>query len=169
MIYVALGANLPNEHFGAPERTLPLVADYLDGNDINVKLRSRLYRSAPVPLTDDPWFINAVIGITSTLSPMLLLIRLLETEEKFGRKRSRQNDPRSLDLDLLDYDGIILDEYDADRDIHLDLPHPRMFNRSFVLLPLVEIAPEWRHPVSKIAISELIKDLGEFKDISVLS
>jgi 2-amino-4-hydroxy-6-hydroxymethyldihydropteridine diphosphokinase len=104
--------------------------------DTGVLAHSALYRSAPVGYLDQPDFVNAVARIATSLSPRALLAALLHIEHQHGRERTFQNAPRSLDLDLLLYDDLQLHEHG------LTIPHPQMHLRAFVLLPLLEIAPD---------------------------
>jgi 2-amino-4-hydroxy-6-hydroxymethyldihydropteridine diphosphokinase len=130
--YVALGANI-----GEPVRHLRAAVvdlDTLPGT--TVVARSSLYRSAPVGLVDQPDFINAVVSVDTTLEPLDLLYALLAIEARHGRVRSVPNAPRTLDLDLLLHGDATMTSPE------LTLPHPRMHERAFVLLPLVEIAPD---------------------------
>jgi 2-amino-4-hydroxy-6-hydroxymethyldihydropteridine diphosphokinase len=101
-----------------------------------VRRCSSLYRTAPVGEPDQPDFINAVVQIETALDPLEVLDALLAIERRHGRVRSRRNAPRTLDLDLLLYDDRTIDTPG------LQLPHPRMHERAFVLLPLAEIAPD---------------------------
>ena len=148
MILIALGANLPTARFGAPAQGLDAALGALGGAGLRVAARSRWYRSAPLPPADGPWFVNGVIRVETTLSPVALMARLLEVEAGFGRRRGVDGAARPLDLDLLDYDGRIV-RRDRDREgPALVLPHPRLGERAFVLAPLLEVAPDWRHPES---------------------
>lgn len=131
LAYVALGSNL-----GDPQRQV------LDGMSALAALpgtrllqRSRLYHTPPWGLLDQPPFVNAAVQLETTLSPHALLDALLDIETGAGRVRAQPNGPRTLDLDLLHVDGVRLD------DQRLALPHPRMADRAFVLLPLSDIAP----------------------------
>ena len=148
MILVALGANLPTARHGAPAEGLDAALTVLAENGIRSVARSRWYRSAPIPPADGPWFVNGVVRVESTLSPVPLMARLLAVEAAFGRKRSVAGADRPLDLDLLDYQGRVIRRESDDDGPALMLPHPRLAERAFVLAPLVEVAPEWRHPVS---------------------
>lgn len=133
---VGLGANL-NDPAAQVDYALAEL-DRLPGTRLIA--RSRLYASAPVGYVDQPDFVNAVAQVETTLSPRALLEALLEIEHCHGRERSFRNAPRTLDLDLLLY---------GDARFHedgLSLPHPRMHERAFVLLPLIEIAPDTRIP-----------------------
>lgn len=169
MILIGLGANLPSRRFGPPERTLPAVLDHIDANGIAVTARSRWYRSAPVPVSDDPWYVNGVALVETLLPPSTLLARLLEVEMEFGRERGLPNAPRTVDLDLLDYNGKVLNTAAGQNGIALSLPHPRMVGRPFVLLPLRDVAPAWKDPVTGESIDTLIADLGPVADVEPLT
>ncbi|POZ61453.1 2-amino-4-hydroxy-6-hydroxymethyldihydropteridine diphosphokinase [Chromobacterium alticapitis] len=130
LAYVALGSNLeqPDQQVRAALAAL----GHLPGSAL---LRhSSLYRTAPVGYADQPDFINAVAALDTALPPAELLAELFAIEQRFGRERSFRNAPRVLDLDLLYYDGVISDGPE------LILPHPRMRDRAFVMVPLAEIA-----------------------------
>ena len=148
MILIALGANLPSPA-GRPADTLSAALAGFSARSITIEKRSGFYRSAAWPDPSDPPFINAVVAVRTNLSPSALLATLHEAESSFGRKRAEPNAPRTLDLDILDYDGRIEQGPPV-------LPHPRLEGRAFVLLPLRDVAPQWRHPVSGRSISELI-------------
>lgn len=169
MILIGLGANLPTRRFGPPEKTLPAVMDHLENEGMHVTARSRLYKSAPVPASDDPWFVNAVVAVETLLSPTAVMAKLVGTEVKFGRRRSVPNAPRTIDLDLLDYNGKVLDKPAGRNGVALSLPHPRMTGRAFVLLPIADIAPDWCHPVTGRSVAELIEALGPLADIEPLT
>ena len=113
--------------------------------------RSRWYESAPVPMSDQPWYVNGVVEIDTDLDPASLLALLHEIEAAFGRTRSVRNEARPLDLDLLAYGDRVLTEEPAPL-----IPHPRLHERAFVLLPLAELAPDWRHPALGEGIQALI-------------
>jgi 2-amino-4-hydroxy-6-hydroxymethyldihydropteridine diphosphokinase len=151
VILIGLGANLPSPA-GKPADTLNAALAALAVRSITVERQSGFYRSSAWPDPLDPPFINAVAAVHTDLSPRNLLAALHGLESSFGRKRGEPNAPRTLDLDLLDYDGRIEQGPPL-------LPHPRMEDRAFVLLPLRDVAPDWRHPVSGRTISELIADL----------
>ena len=134
--FVALGANI-----GEPVKHLRAAVDDLAAlPGTRVVARSSLYRSAPVGLLNQPDFINAVVSVDTDLPPIDLLRQLLAIEARHGRVRSIPNAPRTLDLDLLLHGDRQQDEPE------LTLPHPRMHERAFVLLPLLEIAPDVRIP-----------------------
>ncbi len=122
--------------------------------DVTVVRRSRWYTSAPVPPSDQPWFVNGVALVATGLGPANLLATLHRIENEFGRVRRVRNEARVIDLDLLAYGDLVLGEGEG-----LVLPHPRLRTRAFVLLPLAEVAPDWRHPVSGEAVEDLIRTL----------
>ena len=130
--FVALGANLENPVLQVTQALSELAA--IDGT--HVLAASSLYRTAPVGYADQPDFINAVARLETGLSPRALLDALHVIENRHARQRSMRNAPRTLDLDLLLYGTLVMREDD------LTLPHPRMHERAFVLMPLVEIAPD---------------------------
>ncbi len=153
-IYVALGANLPHPTLGAPRRVLEAALGALEEQGIAVRRRSRWYRSAPVPASDQPWYVNGVAEVESTLAPAALLQRLHAIEAAFGRERGLPNAARILDLDLLDHRGAVSRPGESPV-----LPHPRLHLRGFVLLPLRDLEPDWRHPVDGRPLAELIAGL----------
>lgn len=129
---IALGSNLDNP-VQQVEAALQAIAG-LPG--VTLLGRSSCYRTAPVGYAEQPDFINAVCQVRTTLTPQALLSALLEVEQAFGRVRTFRNAPRVLDLDLLLVEGVALDTE------FLTLPHPRMHERAFVMLPLAEMAPD---------------------------
>ena len=153
MILIALGSNLPSVA-GDPVETLTAAIRMLKANGIVPVKTSRFYESEAWPNPRDPKFVNAVAEVQTALFPQTLLARLHEVERLFGRTRMMPNAPRTLDLDLLDYQGRIASGPP-------ELPHPRMQSRAFVLVPLAEIAPGWRHPVSRKSAAKLLRELPD--------
>lgn len=152
MILIALGANLPSPA-GPPLASLRAALRRLPDHGIAVVACSPFYQSAAVPASDQPVFVNAVARVEATLSPQGCLSALLAVEREFGRERRARWAARTLDLDLIDYKGQVLDRRG------LTLPHPEAKRRAFVLVPLADVAPDWRDPVSGVGISALIEAL----------
>ena len=134
--YIALGANL-----GDPAATVNAAfAALAELPQSTLTVRSALYRTAPVGILDQPEFVNAAARITTQLAPEALLDELLAIEQRFGRIRAERNGPRTLDLDILLYDDLVIETP------RLTLPHPRLHLRAFVLYPLADLAPDLALP-----------------------
>lgn len=162
MILVALGANLPSI-FGSPKDTLAAAKIALKNNGFEIGKESQTWISAPVPISDQPWFHNAVIEIKTDKKPHEVLDKLLSIEQEFGRVRTVRNAARVIDLDIIDYNGEIID------DERLTLPHPRMHDRAFVVKPIMDIDPNWKHPVTGKSIEELGAELPKDQEIKPIS
>lgn len=154
MIFVGIGANLPSATHGLPLATCRAAIGVLDSRDVIVIRRSRWYITAPVPPSKQPDYINGVLQVDTELSPEALLRVLHDVERAFGRCRGKRNADRTLDLDLLAYGSMTRDSGAA-----VELPHPRMHERAFVLEPLAEIAPDWLVPGLGRTVGELLDDL----------
>jgi 2-amino-4-hydroxy-6-hydroxymethyldihydropteridine diphosphokinase len=153
MILIGIGSNLAAAGFASPQDTASAALACLPEFGVEVTRYSGWYESEPVPPSDQPWFVNGVVAVETRLDAPDLLDALLTLEQRFGRYRSVPNAARTLDLDLLDYDG----RHDATP--RLTLPHPRLHERRFVLAPLAEIAPDWRHPRLRLTAAELLARL----------
>ena len=151
MILLGLGANLPSPA-GAPVETLRFALGKLATLGIVPLRTSNFFAAAAWPDPADPEFVNAVAQVETVLDPATLLNELHAIEEQMGRRRGARNAPRILDLDLLDYHGRV----DTGPP---ELPHPRMVERGFVLIPLSELAPNWRHPTTNRTVDALISAL----------
>ncbi|HLY44360.1 MAG TPA: 2-amino-4-hydroxy-6-hydroxymethyldihydropteridine diphosphokinase [Stellaceae bacterium] len=153
MILVGIGSNLAAPGFASPQATAAAALALLPGVGVDVARCSRWYLSEPVPPSDQPWYVNGVAAVATRLDPATLLAALLALEARFGRRRGVPNAARTLDLDLLDYDG-----RQCDSEL-LVLPHPRLHERRFVLMPLTEIAPDWRHSRLGLEAADLLRRL----------
>ena len=153
--YIGLGANLPSSA-GPPSATLANAVTRLASMG-RVTARSSLYSAEPVGFAAQPRFLNAVVALETELSPRALLEALLSIEREFGRDRTSgiANGPRTLDLDLLIYDIWSINEPG------LEVPHPRLAERAFVLVPLTEIAPQAIDTRSGLTVSQLLEGLRQ--------
>lgn len=159
MIIIGFGANLDSKH-GNPTETYEHVLLQLSENNIQIVNTSSLWSTSPVGTQEDqPWYTNAVISVETDKSPQDLLACLLAIEKQIGRERLYRNAPRVVDLDLLDYNGELINSDD------LILPHPRMHERLFVLEPLKEINPDWSHPVTGRSLEDLRGDIPDDQKI----
>jgi 2-amino-4-hydroxy-6-hydroxymethyldihydropteridine diphosphokinase len=138
--------------------TLEAALRALEIAGVRVVQRSRWYHSAPVPVSDQPWFVNGVARLETAYKPLELLGVLQQVESRFGRVRERRWEARAIDLDIIAFDGVVMGHpaEDSAQD-KLIIPHPRLAERLFVLRPLAEIAPDWRHPITGKTAEEMIK------------
>lgn len=146
--YIAAGSNLGNR-VGYCNMAFAEISKFA-----TIISLSSIYETEPVGLIHQPDFINCVLEIQTGLEPYELLSRLLDIEDKLGRKRSVADGPRTIDLDLVFYDDLVIQEK------RLTIPHPRAHLRRFVLEPLCEIAAELVHPILKVSVRKLLEDLG---------
>ena len=161
LAYLAIGSNLGNKI-----RNIEITKIELEKYEINILKSSSNYISESWPDPSMPNYINIIIKIKTSLTPLELLKICNLIELKLGRVRGKKNAPRTCDIDIIDYDKKILNKKNS----QLILPHPRMSKRNFVLLPLFEVDKSWKHPKSKINIVNLInslpvKDLRSIKQI----
>lgn len=142
----------------------------MDADGLRIVERSPWYSTAPWPPSEQPRFVNAVARIATALTPLEVLERLLAIEAALGRTRGERWAARTVDLDLLAYGDRVVDLAPAGGRPGLVLPHPRLHERAFVLRPLADLAPQWRHPGSGRTVGELlagapdadqVKPLGE--------
>jgi 2-amino-4-hydroxy-6-hydroxymethyldihydropteridine diphosphokinase len=153
-IFIALGSNLGNRRANLKKAVELLKCEIIKS--------SSLYETEPVGFLDQPWFLNSVVLVDTKLSAVDLLRRCQEIEAKLGRRRDIPKGPRTVDLDLLFYDQMILNTPD------LILPHPEIANRRFVLAPLNEIAPDFIHPVLQKTVAELLRDCPDQSTVTQL-
>ncbi len=157
-IYLAIGSNLGNK-----KNNIEKAKFKLSQNNIKVLQSSSYYESLSWPNPKNPKFLNIVLKIITNLEPLDLLKVCKKIETNLGRKKTPKNSPRECDIDIIDYKKVISTN-------KIILPHPRMHSRVFVLLPLFEINKDWRHPISKYHIKNLIlllsnRDITSIKQI----
>lgn len=163
-VFVALGANLDHPTYGPPRQSLEAALKDLGRRRVIIRRVSPWYRTAPVPASDQPWYVNAVAEVETELGADALLAQLHEVEDAFGRVRTVPNAARLIDLDLLDFNGEIATGGPG----RAILPHPRMEGRAFVLRPLADLAPQWRHPRTGVSIQALLASLPAGQSIERL-
>jgi len=163
LIYIGIGSNLNGKNNETPLQNCKKALVELK-KEVNICKISSWYKSEPIPVSNQPWFINGAIEISTNKSSLDLLEFILSIEEVFGRVREKKNEARILDLDIIDYKKKIL--YIKNK---LIIPHPRMHERSFVLQPLSELNPKWIHPIKKKGIKELIRNLNDKQKILKIS
>jgi 2-amino-4-hydroxy-6-hydroxymethyldihydropteridine diphosphokinase len=157
MILIGLGGNLESPEYGPPVQVLGAALTQLQVAGVRLGACSPWYCSAPVPASDQPWFINGVVRIETALAAQALLALLHRIEERLGRRRGVRWGARIVDLDLLAYDERVIIGCCEDG---LVLPHPRLHERLFVLAPLTDLAPSWRHPLSGKTATDMLAALG---------
>jgi len=144
-VYLALGSNL-----GDRRANLSAARDHLASVDLTITRASAIYETEPRDLVQQPWFLNQVIEAETSLFPRQLLVRAQKIERDMGRKRIQPKGPRVIDIDILLFGEAVIHTPD------LEIPHPRMLERRFVLDPLAELAPDLRHPVTGKSMREAL-------------
>jgi 2-amino-4-hydroxy-6-hydroxymethyldihydropteridine diphosphokinase len=156
MILLSLGSNLPSK-FGDSKNTILKCYEFFNNNDIKILKKSSFYETFAIPNKSDPKFVNSVISVETRFSPEELIKYILKVEEKFDRKREQINAPRTCDIDIVDFNSEIINIFN--KNISLEIPHPRLEQRSFVLYPIREIDKNWKSPLSGKKIDQLIENL----------
>jgi 2-amino-4-hydroxy-6-hydroxymethyldihydropteridine diphosphokinase len=154
VVYIALGSNV-GDRAAMLERAI--AAMNLAG--IRVSQQSSFYVTEPVDAPGQAWFLNAVVEAETSLLPLQLLHALLRIERELGRRRITPHGPRTIDLDILFYGSSVI------RSKELQLPHPRLSERRFVLVPLAQIAPEFRHPALHKSVPQLLAETPDRSEV----
>lgn len=145
LVYIALGSNL-----GDREENLRRAREQIDARDLRMLRASSIYETEPRDVEDQPWFLNQVIECQTELFPRQLLARLQKIERAMGRKRRVTKGPREIDLDILLFGDAVV------KAPELEVPHPRLTERRFVLEPLAELVPEKKHPGTRRTVREML-------------
>lgn len=148
--YLALGSNL-----GDRENNLARAAEELASADLRVVRSSSVYETEPKYVRDQPWFLNQVIEIETSLFPRQLLAHAKKVERRLGRQFTTPNGPRAIDIDVLLFAQVVM------HSAELQIPHPRLPERRFVLEPLAELVPQMRHPATARTVSEMLAEVKE--------
>ena len=145
-VYLSLGSNL-----GDRQANLQKALQQLGENRIEVRRVSSLYRTEPVGYTEQPWFVNCVAEVMTDLMPLQLLRRCQAIERQMGRRPGPKNGPRLIDIDVLLYENTVVSSTE------IAIPHPRMAERRFVLVPLNDLAPALEEPLSRLTVRQMLK------------
>ena len=162
-VYLALGSNLGNRKTNI-EKAKQLLHKY----NVNVIKSSSYYETKSWPNINFPKYYNIVLKVKTTLKPFVLLDRIKLIEKKLGRKSTKRNYPRICDIDILDYDKKILNL--KTKKFNLQIPHPRLQFRNFVLVPLFEVDKKWKHPKLKENVANLIlkNDINDLRSVKFI-
>ncbi len=165
MIFIGLGSNLTSKQYPTSIAVVKAAIEAIEVSGIKIAACSNFYETEPVPKSDQPWFINAVAQIETTLSADQLLKTLHKIEEQLGRTRRDRWEARIIDIDLLCYDDVVVPERETwllqSKNLEnneMVIPHSRMHERDFVLIPFKELAPGWVHPVLSKSVVELLEE-----------
>ena len=162
IVFLSIGSNLGNK-----KKYIELAKFKLEKNNIKIIKSSKNYETLSWPNKKKPKFINIVLKTKTFLSPNALMKKCLFIEKELGRLRNKKNEPRTCDIDIIDYDKKIVK---STINQNLTIPHPKMHKRNFVLLPLFEIAKTWIHPIKKVSVRSLINalDVEDLKTIKLI-
>jgi len=156
MIFLGIGSNMSSS-FGDRFDNINLAISSLYERGIQTIKKSSFYETFSYPNKENPKFINIVTSVRTHLQPIDLMSVLISIEERLERKRNKKNDPRTCDIDIIDYNNQVLNfQY---KNLYLEIPHRKLISRNFVLFPLREIAPSWKHPNTEEIIGTLIQKL----------
>jgi len=165
MIILSLGSNLSSS-YGDRFFNLDLALSYLNQYEIKITKQSSYFESPSYPNINNPKFINIVISVESDLDPVNFASVIIFIENKLERVRNKKNDPRTCDIDIIDFDRKVINFKYKNSDF--SVPHKQLSYRNFVLYPLREILPKWTHPETNEQVGDLIKKLDTEDKKSIL-
>jgi 2-amino-4-hydroxy-6-hydroxymethyldihydropteridine diphosphokinase len=165
MIFLGIGSNLSST-YGNRFSNIDFAIEFLLKEKITLIKKSNFYETESFPNKNNPRFINVIISIDTSLSPEKIAEIILNIEKKLERKRDKKNDPRTCDIDIIDYRGKVISF--SFNDLVFSTPHKQMVNRNFVLFPLKEVCPNWRHPINNELVNVLIEKLPTEDKNSIL-
>jgi 2-amino-4-hydroxy-6-hydroxymethyldihydropteridine diphosphokinase len=157
-IYLSLGSNV-----GGRAQSIARATADLPERGVRIAKASRLYETEPVEMREQDWFLNCVVEVATDLTPPELMRALLEIEQGMGRERLVPKGPRIIDMDILLFGTSVV------REAELQIPHPRLAERRFVLVPFAEIAPDVVHPVLQRSIAQLLAETSDRSEVRPLS
>ena len=165
MIFLGLGSNLPSSH-GDRFENINMAMTFLEVYGIKIIKKSSFYETPSYPNQNNPKFINIVTLVETSLPPIDLMSVLIFIEEKLERKRGEKNDPRTCDIDIIDFNYQVLKfKY---KSFDLMIPHKELSHRNFILFPLQEVCPTWKHPETGENINAMIQKLSNEDKNSIL-
>ncbi len=153
-VFLSLGSNLGNRSGNIQE-----ALDALTAAGLEVRRVSSFYRTEPVEFRQQPWFVNCVAEVLTELLPLQLLKAVQRVEHSLGRRRVVNKGPRTIDIDILLYENVVV------RSAALNIPHESMAQRRFVLIPLGELAPGLRHPVTERTVTEMLSETADASQV----
>ena len=165
MLLLSLGSNLSSS-YGDRFKNLEIAIACLEESKIEIIKKSSYYETPSYPNKNDPKFINIIIKAKTSLNPPELASTLIFIEEKLERKRGKKNDPRTCDIDIIDFNNQVIDF--SYQNLNFTVPHKKLSYRNFVLYPLKEVFPDWKHPITNEPINDLIKKLNTIDKKSIL-
>ena len=160
MIHLNIGSNLDSK-YGSKFENISIAINLLSGSKLKIKKISSFYETPSYPNKQLPKFVNIGLLAEYNFNHTKLIKEISLIEKKIGRVKSKRNDPRVCDIDIIDFNGLIK------RNKLLELPHPRSHTRNFVLYPIKEIDPKWIHPISKKNVDYLINELSQNSRIEI--